>query len=154
MAAKMTKSLPVGKGKIGFKVTNEYAVPVKKLWEAITQAKHTQKYFVDKVTGDFTPALTPVGWYWKQWGQHYHYPTIFQPEKKLEFRWPDHKKKYLTTVTFTLRKKGKLIELEIHERGWKQADQKNAFMNCEGWTTFLCYLKAYVQNGVLLRTKS
>lgn len=148
------KNLPVGKGKLGFKVSNEYPVSSSKLWEAITKAKHTQKYFVDKVTGDFTPKFTRVGWYWKKWGQHYHFPTVFQKEKKLEFRWEDHKGKYYTTVTFTLKKKGKLTELEIHERGWKQGDLKNAFSNCEGWTTYLCYLKAYVTKGVILRTKS
>ncbi len=153
MPAKMTKSLPVGKGKIGFKVRNSYPVPAKKLWAAITQAKHTQKYFVDKVDGDFTAKLTPVMWTWKQWGSHYQWPTAVQPEKKLVFRWADHKGKYLTTVTFALKKKSKLTELTIKEQGWKQSDLSNAFDNCSGWTIFLDYLKAYVMFGKDLRTE-
>jgi ribulose bisphosphate carboxylase small subunit len=106
---------------------------------------------VGKVTGDFTAKLEPVQWYWKRWGSMSQWPTVFQKEKKLEFMWADHTNKYLTTVTFTLRKKGKLVELEIHESGWKQAHLKNAFANCEGWTTFLAYLKAYVTKGIDLR---
>ena len=133
-------------------MTNDYAVPAKKVWEAITQAKHTQKYFVDKVSGDFTPKLTRVGWYWKRWGQHYQQPTVFQKEKKLEFTWPSHSGKYKTTVTFTLKKKGQLTQLEIHERGWKQSDLANAFSNSEGWTTYLCYLKTYLMFGKTMRT--
>lgn len=136
--------LPLGRGKIEFMVSNTYAAPIAKVWEAITQAKHTQKFFVDKVKGDFGPSLDPVQWYWKKWGTFSQWPTIFQKEKQLEFVWEDHNKKYLTIVTFTLKKKGKLVELQISESGWKQADLKNAFANCEGWTTYLCYLKAYL----------
>jgi uncharacterized protein YndB with AHSA1/START domain len=146
------KALPLGKGKLGFTVSNEYPVSAQKVWEAITKAKHVQKFFVDQVTGDYTARLTPVGWYWKRWGQHYHQPTVFQKGKKLEFTWPSHSGKYLTTVTFTLKKKGKLTELSIHERGWKQSDQKNVFSNCEGWTTYLCYLKTYLMFGKTMRT--
>jgi len=152
MAAKAAEKLPLGKGKIGFKVSNYYPVPASKLWEAVTKGKHTQKFFVDKVEGDFTPELTPVWWQWKDWGRYVQLPTVVQKEKKLEFRWANYSG-YLTTVTFTLKKKGKLTELEIHERGWKQADLENAFGNCSGWTTFLDYLKAYVLHGTDLRTK-
>jgi uncharacterized protein YndB with AHSA1/START domain len=152
MAAKAAEKLPLGKGRIGFKVFNHYPVPASKLWEAVTQGRHTERFFVEKVKGDFTPELTPVQWEWKKWGRHAQLPTVVQKNKKLEFRWADHKGKYLTTVTFTLRRKGKRIELEIHERGWKPADLENAFENCSGWTMFLDYLKAYVTSGIDLRT--
>lgn len=160
MAKKIEDSAPAkpklkpGKGKIGFTVSNEYKTSPKNLWNAITKAKHTEKFFVDKTTGDFTKDLTPVEWYWKKWGKHYQWPTKFQKEKLLEFVWEDHKGNYLTTVTFKLAKKGKRhTELQIHEHGWQQADLKNAFDNCQGWTIFLCYLKAWVEEGIDLRTK-
>ena len=154
MLAKDSEKLPLGKGKIGFKVSNCYPVSAGKLWKAITKGKHTRRFFVEKVEGDFTPELTPVLWEWKKWGRHAQLPTVVQKGKKLEFRWADHKGKYLTTVTFTLKKKGKRVELEIHERGWKPAALDNAFDNCSGWTTYLDYLKAYLLNGIDLRTKN
>ena len=153
MEAKSAEKLPLGKGKIGFKVSNSYPVKAGKLWEAVTKGEHTQRFFVDRVEGDFTPRLAPVLWQWKKWGRHAQLPTLVQKDRKLEFRWADHKGKYLTTVTFTLKKKPRFIELEIHERGWKRADLENAFDNCSGWTTFLDYLKAYLMNGSDLRTK-
>jgi uncharacterized protein YndB with AHSA1/START domain len=152
MDAKSAEKLPLGKGKIGFKVSNYYPVPAGKLWECITRGEHTQRFFVDKVQGDFTTALTPVHWQWKKWGRHAQLPTVVQKDRKLEFHWTDHKGQYLTTVTFTLKRKPKFIELEIHERGWKQADLENAFENCSGWTMFLDYLKAYLLHGTDLRT--
>jgi uncharacterized protein YndB with AHSA1/START domain len=145
------RTLPLGRGKIGFTVSNDYAVPAATVWDAISQAKHVQKFFVDKVTGDFGPDCEPVEWYWKQWGRFTLWPTRCRKGQVLEFLWEDHTKTYLTMVTFTLKKKGKLVELQIQERGWKQAHLKNAFANCEGWTTFLAYLKAYVTNNVVLR---
>ena len=153
MDAKSTAKLPLGKGKIGFKVSNYYPVPAGKIWEAITKGRHTQRFFVEKVKGDFTPEHTPVLWEWKKWGRHAQLPTVVRKNKKLEFRWADHKGKYLTTVTFTLKRAGRLTELEIHERGWKRNDLSNAFDNCSGWTMFLDYLKAYLLHGIDLRTE-
>ena len=153
MAEKSADKLPLGKGKIGFKVSNYYPVPAAKLWECITQGRHTRGFFVEKVEGDFPPQLTPVWWEWKKWARHVQLPTVVQKNKKFEFHWADHQHKYLTTVTFTLKKKSKYVELEIHERGWKPADLENAFMNCSGWTMILDNLKAYVLHGIDLRTE-
>jgi uncharacterized protein YndB with AHSA1/START domain len=153
MPAKTAKKPALGKGKIGFKVSNRYPVSIGRVWAAVTEAKHVQKFFVDKVAGDFTAELSPVTWEWKEWGRHSLWPTVVRKEKVFEFHWLSHNKKYLTTVTFTLKRKGKLTELEIHERGWTQADLDNAFDNCSGWTMYLDYLKAYLLHGVNLRTK-
>ena len=153
MAARAAQKLPLGKGKIGFKVTNSYPMPASKVVGSITKGRHTQRFFVDKVEGDFTPALAPVQWEWKEWGRFTLWPTVLQKDKKLEFRWANNPAKYLTTVTFTLKKKGKLIELAIEERGWKQADLSNAFDNCSGWSSYQDYLKAYLLHGIDLRTE-
>jgi hypothetical protein len=107
---------------------------------------------VDTVEGDFTRDLTPVFYTWKKWGRYAQWPTVFQKERKLEFRWADCTNHYLTTVTMTLKKKPHYIELEIHERGWKPADVEHAFMNCNGWSIYLDYLKAYLLHGIDLRT--
>ena len=127
-------------------------MPAGKLWEAVTKGEHTRRFFVDKVEGISRrthAGPVAVG----EWGRLARLPTVVQKEKKLEFRWADHPGKYLTTVTFTLKKKGKLIELAIEERGWKQADLNNAFDNCSGWSMYQDYLKAYLLHGIDLRTE-
>jgi uncharacterized protein YndB with AHSA1/START domain len=153
MARKEAKRLPLGRGKLGFKVSESYAVPAARVWEAITKAEHVQKFFTTRVTGDFGPDLEPVEWHWKKYGTFPLLPTTYRKEKMFEFVWMDHSGAYLTTVTFTLKKKGKLTHLEIHERGWKQEHLGNAFDNCSGWTIYLTYLKAYLLLGKDLRTE-
>jgi len=153
MNAELTRNFPVGKGRIGFKVSNYFPVPVGKLWDAITLGRQMERFFIDKVEGDFTRDMTPVFFTWKQCGRYAVWPTVFQEGKKLEFRWANDNYRYLTTVTMTLKKNAHYVELEIQERGWKPADLHNAFGNCNGWTMFLDYLKAYLLHGVHLRTE-
>jgi uncharacterized protein YndB with AHSA1/START domain len=152
MNAESTRNLPVGRGRIGYKVSNYFPVSASKLWEAIIRGEQMEQFFVDKVEGDFSRALTPVFYTWKSCGRHALWPTVFHEEKKLEFRWANGTSHYLTTVTMTLRKKPRYIELEICDRGWKPADIENAFLCCNGWSMFLDYLKAYLLHGIDLRT--
>jgi hypothetical protein len=42
MTAKAANQLPLGKGKIGFRVSNYYPIPASKLWEAITTGEHSK----------------------------------------------------------------------------------------------------------------
>lgn len=153
MARKRAKILRLGTGKLRFKVRDSYPVPAERVWEAITQARHVEKYFVPRVSGDFGPRLTTVEWHWKKWGSFPLQPTVIKQEKKLEFVWANWNRKYLTTVTFTLKSTGKATQLEIHERGWNERDLANAFGNCTGWSTYLAYLKAYLIWGIDLRTE-
>ncbi len=146
--------LPVGKGKLEIKVSNVYPTPAARVWEAVTQARHVERFFVDKVEGDFTPELAPVVWQWTEWGRHTLRPTAMREGTQVEFCWASHKGTYLTTVTFALRRKGKATELEIRECGWAAADLGNAFDNCNGWTMYLDYLKAYLLYGIDLRTRT
>ncbi len=154
MAAKKAKPLPVGKGKLGFTVSNTYSASPAKIWDAITKARHIQRFFVDKVAGDFTPKLAPVIFTWNDYGSYTLWPTRFQKGKKLEFRWTNHQGTYLTTVTFVLKRKGKLTGFEISERGWKPGHLKNAFDNCSGWSSFQDYLKAYLLKRLDLHTRT
>jgi hypothetical protein len=117
------------------------------------KAQHTQRFFVDKVRDDLTPALTPVVLTWKKLGNSTLHPTKVRVGRELEFRWADHSQSYLTTVAMRLRKKGALIDIEIRERGWPPADLANAFENCSGWSAFLDHLRAYVLHGIDLRAR-
>ncbi len=84
--------------------------------------------------GEFGPDLKPVTWVWKKEGSWTLTPTIYVPEKKVEFVGPNMQGTYLITVTFDfLRKDGKNI-FRITECGWKNSDLRAAFMMCEGWT--------------------
>jgi len=144
----MAKQLPIGKGSIWYTTSNVFKLPLAKVWEGATQGKHLKKYFVDSVKGEFGPDLKPVEWTWKEWGGFTITPTVYEPKKRLEWLYPSMSGDYLIKVTFDfLRKDGKTI-FRITERGYKKEDTRTAFMMCEGWTEFHCYLKAYLYHGV------
>jgi uncharacterized protein YndB with AHSA1/START domain len=126
-------------------------MPLKKVWEAATRAVHLKKHFVDDMTGEFGPDLTPVTWTWKEWGGWTLQPIKFEKEKEIVFLAPDWDGKYLLTVRFEfLRKDGKTI-FRVHEKGYKAAHLQRAFMMCEGWTEFHTGIKAYLKWGGDLR---
>ena len=146
-----TKELPVGKGKLGYTTSNTFKQPLKKVWEAATQAKHLQKYFVDKMKGEFGSHLKPVLWNWKAYGDMPITVTRFEDGKLLELLMPTMDGTYRTTVTFEFVRKGKISIFRVHDTGYKSDDVKLAFRTCEGWTEFHTAMKAYLKFGVDLR---
>ncbi len=55
MNAELTRNFPVGKGRIGFKVSNYFPVPVGKLWDAITLGRQMERFFIEQGRGRFHP---------------------------------------------------------------------------------------------------
>ncbi|MBK6765317.1 MAG: hypothetical protein IPG71_03070 [bacterium] len=103
----------LARGKIGFTLATTMRAPLKKVWEAATQAKHVEKFFVHKVKGDFNAQFEPVFWTWPSHGTFPLYPVAFAQEKYLEFYWPLHGSKgKLSLVRFDFSEKKGL-------RGWR-----------------------------------
>jgi uncharacterized protein YndB with AHSA1/START domain len=139
----------VGKGPIKYTTSNVFKASVSKVWEAATKREHLIHYFLDDMRGDFAKPET-VEWYWKEWGWMPVKVVKYIKNKELIIHAHDPSGKYLTTVRYEIvREKNKTI-FRIHESGYARKDLKNAFMMCEGWTEFHCYLKAYLM-GVDLR---
>ena len=159
MATKKKTAAPsagvtLAKGKIGFTVETTMRAPLKKVWEAATQAKHLEKFFVHKVKGDFNKNFEPVFWTWPSHGTFPIYPVGYAEGKFLEFHWPLHgKRTQLSFVRFEFSEKKGVVTLKISESGWSQTGLPYAFENCQGWTEFGNYLQAYVMWKKDMRTK-
>ena len=146
-----SKPLPISKSKLGYTTSNVYRLPLRKVWEAVTQSKHLKKHFIDGSSGEFGPKLEPVTWSWKEWGGWTFQPIKFVKEKEIIFLSPDWDNKYLITVRFEfVRKDGKTI-FRVHEQGYKPKHLQRAFQMCEGWTEFHTGIKAYLKWGGDLR---
>ncbi len=144
----------VASGKITFTVSQTYRAPMKKVWDAATQAKHLEKHFVTKVRGDFTSKLEPVFWTFQGHGEFPLYPVAFARHKYFEFYWPMYgSKNKLSHVSFEFSEKKGMVTLKITETGWTSPLLHYAFENCSGWTEFLMTLKAHVLLKKDLRTK-
>lgn len=142
-------------GKIGFTVATTMRAPLKKVWEAATKAKHVEKFFVNKVKGDFNENFETVFWTWPSHGTFPLYPVAYAPQQFIEFHWPLHgSKTQLSTVRFEFTEKKGIVTLTITESGWSARGLKYAFENCQGWTEFGNYLQAYVMWKKDMRVKS
>jgi hypothetical protein len=90
-----------------------------------------------------------VEWFWKEWGWMPLEVVKYVKNKELVMLTGMTGTHKVTVRYEILRAKGKTI-FRVHESGYPTKDLKSAFMMCEGWTEFHCYLKAHLM-GVDLR---
>ena len=94
---------------LGFSVLQRYRVPLKKVWETATQAKHLNGFFTHGAKGNITPKMEPVTWRWKNYGSAAVQVTACDPGKSFEFLWATPVG-YQTKVRFEFsREKGKTV---------------------------------------------
>ncbi len=146
----VAKPLPIGKGPLGYTTSNVFTESVAKVWDAVVLAKHLKKHFIDDMKGEYSAKLTPVQWYWKDWGWWTAEVTKFVKHQELEYRINGMTGKYQVTIRYEFVKKDGKTIFRIHESGYDKKDLKTAFMMCEGWTEFHCGVKAYLKNGTIL----
>jgi uncharacterized protein YndB with AHSA1/START domain len=147
-AEQAKQKLPVGNGPITYTTSNVFKASVATVWAAATERKHLIKYFLDDMRGEFSKPGT-LEWYWKDWGWVPVEVVKYVKNKELVML-TGMSGKYKVTVRYEiLRAKGKTI-FRIHESGYPKKDLNMAFMMCEGWSEFHCYLKAHLM-GVDLR---
>ena len=138
------KSIPGGKGKLGYTTSNVFRAPLARVWDAATHSKHLKKHFIDDGQGEFGPKLTPVTWTWKGYGSGTVVVKKYVKHKEIVFEMPSMDGKYTVTTRFEfLRKNGKTI-FRVHEHGYPAKELKAAFMMCEGWSEFHAGVKAYL----------
>jgi len=144
-------AIKMGRGRVGFSVARTYKTSQKQVWNAITEAKHLKKYFVDAVHGDMTPELGIVLWEWKGFDTARLHLTACRPTERIEFHWKAEGVGYHTRVRVELSRLRGRVLVQVSEWGWKQSDLKSAFSHCTGWTDFMNYLKAYLIHGLDFR---
>lgn len=144
------KKLPLGKGPITYTTSNTFKASVSKVWDAATKREHLMKYFLDDMRGSFDKPGT-VEWYWKEWGWMPIEVVKYVKNKELVILAPEMiGGKYKTTIRYEILRKDNKTIFRVHESGYARKDLKSAFMMCEGWSEFHCYLKAHLM-GVDLR---
>jgi uncharacterized protein YndB with AHSA1/START domain len=135
------KQIPVGKGPISYTTSNTFKAPVSKVWAAATEAKHLKAYFLDDMKGEFSKKN--VEWFWKDWGWMPVEVIKYVKNKEL-IMLTKMGGTYKVTVRYEIVREKNLTIFRVHESGYPRKDLKMAFMMCEGWSEFHCYLKAHL----------
>ena len=126
--------------------------PTSEIFDAIVNPDKMNKYFISTSSGRMENGKTLI-WAWEDFDAELQIKVgKIEKDKTVSFEWNGSGVECV--VVITLEPKGENQTLvKITESDWP-ADYKGAnrcMGQVEGWTNFLCCLKAYLEHGINLR---
>jgi len=126
--------------------------PAGEIFEAIVNPDRMSQYFISSSTGKMEVGKT-LTWTWEDFdGEHEVKVGKIEKDKTVSFEWNGSGVECVVVITLEPKGKDKTL-VKITESDWP-ADYKGANQcmgQVEGWTHFLCCLKAYLEYGINLR---
>jgi uncharacterized protein YndB with AHSA1/START domain len=126
--------------------------PIDEVFNTIVDRNKITKYFVTNASADITKEAK-ITWEWKDFcAESEVYVLEIEKNKKIIFEWKGNKT--ATKVTMLLAKVDDYAsEVEITESSYQNNIEgiKKVMQQTQGWTDFLCSLKAYLYTGINLR---
>ncbi|PZG14834.1 ATPase [Micromonospora craterilacus] len=150
-----------------FKIAGRISRPVHEVFEAVVDPDQLSHYFTTGgAKGRLTTGAT-VTWDFADFPGAFPVEVVeVEPDRRIVLRWeaadgaastgdaPVTGAAYSTTVTMEFEPLGDDRTLvTIAEEGWRATPegQRASYGNCEGWTSMLCSLKAWLEHGINLR---
>ncbi len=129
--------------------------PANEIFEAIVNPEKMNKYFISTSTGRIESGKN-ITWTWEDYdGEHEIRVGKIEKDKTVSFEWNGSGVNCVVVITLEPKADNKTL-VKITEADWP-ADYKGAnrcMGQVEGWTNFLCCLKAYLEHGIDLRVGS
>ena len=126
--------------------------PAHEVFEAIVDPDKMNKYFITTSTGRMESGKT-LTWSWEDFdAAHEVKVQNVEKDKLVSFKWEGSGVEGLVVVTLEPKGENRTL-IKISESDWP-ADLQGATKcmgQVEGWTHFLCCLKAYLEYGINLR---
>ena len=126
--------------------------PAHEVFEAIVDPGKMNKYFISTSTGRMESDKT-LTWTWEDFDAAHEVKVHnVEKDKLVSFKWEGSGVECLVVITLEPKGENKTL-VKITESDWP-ADFQGAARcmgQVEGWTHFLCCLKAYLEYGVNLR---
>ena len=142
----------MSKERIKAKVQMGILKPAHEVFEAIVDPEKMNKYFISTSTGRMESAKT-LNWSWDDFdASHEVRVKEVEKDKLVSFTWEGSDVECLVVITLEPKGENQTM-VKITESDWP-ADFEGAKMcmgQVEGWTNFLCCLKAYLEYDVNLR---
>ncbi len=138
---------------IQVKVSDHINQPLEKVFETIIDQQEISKYFVSS-SSDKIATGAKIIWEFKDYDVtlEVHILDVIE-NKKIQFEWEASGNKAQVIINFSEENKGK-TNIEITEDSFEENEEgiKRAMGQTQGWTDFICSLKAYLYTGINLRT--
>jgi uncharacterized protein YndB with AHSA1/START domain len=126
--------------------------PVYDVFEAIVDPEKMNKYFISKSTGRIENGKT-LKWEWEDFdAEHEIKVKQVDKDKLVSFTWDGSGVECTVNISLESKETNKTL-VKITEEEWNAdfEDAKRCVGQVEGWTHFLCCLKAYLEYNVNLR---
>jgi uncharacterized protein YndB with AHSA1/START domain len=138
--------------KIKAKVQMGILKPVSEVFEAIVDPEKMSKYFISSSTGMMESGKN-LTWTWPDFdGEIQIKVGKIEKDKIVSFEWGGSGNNCVVVISLEAKGENKTLVI-VTESDWP-ADYKGAKQcmgQVEGWTNFLCCLKAYLEYGINLR---
>lgn len=135
----------------GFTISGRVSKPVHDVFEAVVNPEHLSRYFTTGGAKGRLETGSVVMW------DFHDFPGAFPvnveevvQDKKIVLCWGEPE----TIVTMTFEPvDGDRTLVQISESGWESSEEGLAasYDNCEGWTSMLNAMKAWIEHGINLR---
>jgi uncharacterized protein YndB with AHSA1/START domain len=126
--------------------------PVHDIFEAIVDPEKMKKYFISKSTGRIEGGKT-LKWTWEDFdAEHEIKVKQVEKDKLVSFSWDGSGVECTVNISFASKEANKTL-VKITEEEWTPDFEgaNRCIGQVEGWTHFLCCLKAYLEHGINLR---
>lgn len=155
----MTHSPPSGLTELSFTVSGRVARPIDQVYEAVADPQQLSRYFTTGGAKGRLDAGETVTWEFHDFPGGFPVEVVeAAPPWRIVVRWgslesADGSGKTTTTFEFEPVDEGARTLVTITESAWRatEAGAQSAFGNCEGWTSMLSALKAWLEHGIVLR---
>lgn len=138
--------------KIKAKVQMGILKPVSEVFEAIVDPEKMSNYFISSSTGIMESGKN-LTWTWPDFdGEIQIKVGKIEKDKIVSFEWGGSGNNCVVVISLEAKSENKTLVI-VTESDWP-ADYKGAKQcmgQVEGWTNFLCCLKAYLEYGINLR---
>ncbi|MFI5237138.1 MAG: SRPBCC domain-containing protein [Ignavibacteriales bacterium] len=139
--------------KIKAKVQMGILKSANEIFDAIIDPEKMSKYFISGSTGKMESGKT-LTWTWTDFeGEHEIKVGKIEKDKIVSFEWNGSGVNCVVVITLESKGENKTL-VKITESEWP-ADYKGANQcmgQVEGWTHFLCCMKAFLEHGIDLRS--
>ena len=137
---------------IQVKVSDYVKEPLGLVFKSVVDPTKITKYFVSNSSGKLAEGAKII-WEFKDYNVKINVDVIEVIEnKKIMFNWEASGTKAKVTILFSSEEKNK-TKIEITEDSFEASEDgiKKAMQQTQGWTDFICSLKAYLYTGINLR---
>ncbi len=138
---------------IQVKVSDIIMQPLSLVYKSVIEPEKITKYFVSNSSGKLIEGAK-IEWEFKDYNVIIKVNVIEIIEnEKIMFNWEVSGKKSQITMLFFLQDKNK-TKMEIREDLFEENEEgiAKAMQQTQGWTDFICSLKAYLYAGINLRS--